>query len=361
MDVHGAAYATHGKGVTGIAALDIQQGVSLRDYSTMRLGGWAAYLAHVRSPAEVEEGIAWAEARHLPVIMVGGGSNIIWRDEGFAGLVLVNRIPGFELADQGGHLLLTVGAGENWDSVVARAVAAGASGIERLSLIPGTAGATPVQNVGAYGQEIADVLVSVDAYDRQERRFVRIPAAECAFGYRRSRFNQADRGRFFITALTLRLLREPPRAPFYPALGRYLEERGLTHPTVQQVRDAVIAIRRAKLPDPAHVANCGSFFRNPIIPAPQAAELLRRYPDMPHWPVPGGGVKLAAGWLIDRAGFRGVADPETGMGTWPAQALVVVNHRASSTADLLRFKQKVQDEVRRRFGVTLEQEPELLP
>lgn len=327
----------------------------------MRLGGPAAYLAHVHSPSEVEEGIAWAEARSLPVIMVGGGSNIIWRDEGFAGLVLVNRIPGFELADQGGHLLLTVGAGENWDAVVARAVAAGASGIERLSLIPGTAGATPVQNVGAYGQEIADVLVSVDAYDRQERRFVRIPAAECAFGYRRSRFNQADRGRFFITALTLRLLREPPRAPFYPALGRYLEERGLTHPTVQQVRDAVIAIRRAKLPDPAHVANCGSFFRNPIIPAPQAAELLRRYPDMPHWPVPGGGVKLAAGWLIDRAGFRGVADPETGMGTWPAQALVVVNHRASSTADLLRFKQKVQDEVRRRFGVTLEQEPELLP
>lgn len=327
----------------------------------MRLGGPAAYLAHVHSPSEVEEGIAWAEARHLPVIMVGGGSNIIWRDEGFAGLVLVNRIPGYSLAESGGQLLLRVGAGENWDAVVARAVAAGASGIERLSLIPGTAGATPVQNVGAYGQEIADVLVSVEAYDRQARRFVRIPAADCDFGYRRSRFNRADRGRFFITSLTLRLFREPPRPPFYPALGRYLEERGLTEPTVQQVRDAVIAIRRARLPDPAVVANSGSFFRNPIVTAAHAAELLRRYPDMPHWPVPGGGVKLAAGWLIDRAGLRGVSDPETGMGTWPAQALVLVNHRAGSTADLLRFKQKVQDEVRRRFGVSLEQEPELLP
>lgn len=327
----------------------------------MRLGGPAAYLAHVHSPAEVVEGIAWAEERGLPVIMIGGGSNIIWRDEGFTGLVLVNRIPGFDLADEDGYVRLTVGAGEDWDSVVARAVAAGAAGIERLSLIPGTAGATPVQNVGAYGQEIADVLVSVEAYDRKARCFVRIPAAECGFGYRRSRFNREDRGRFFITALTLRLVREPPRPPFYPALGRYLEERGLTEPTVEQVREAVIAIRRAKLPDPAHVANCGSFFRNPIVPAEQAAELLRRYPDMPHWPVPGGGVKLAAGWLIDQAGFRGVSDPETGMGTWPAQALVLVNHRAASTADLLRFKQKVQEAVHRRFGVILEQEPELLP
>jgi len=327
----------------------------------MRLGGPAAYLAHVYSPSDVEEGIAWAEARNLPVIMVGGGSNIIWRDEGFPGLVLVNRIPGYDLAGEGDQVILTVGAGEAWDSVVARSVAAGAAGIERLSLIPGTAGATPVQNVGAYGQEIADVLVSVEAFDRRAGRFVRIPAAECGFGYRRSRFNQADRGRFFITALTLRLVREQPKPPFYPSLGRYLEEQGLTRPTVQQVRDAVIAIRRARLPDPACVANCGSFFRNPIVPARQAAELLRRYPDMPHWPLPGDRVKLAAGWLIDQAGLRGVSDPETGMGTWPAQALVLVNHRAGSTADLLRFKEKVQEEVLRRFGVALEQEPELLP
>ncbi len=327
----------------------------------MRLGGPAAYLAHVHSPADVVEGVAWAEARNLPVIMVGGGSNIIWRDEGFAGLVLVNRIPGFELAEEGGQVRLTVGAGENWDSVVARSVAAGAAGIERLSLIPGTAGATPVQNVGAYGQEVADALVSVEAYDRKARRFVRIPAAECGFGYRRSRFNQADRGRFFITALTLRLVREQPRGPFYPSLARYLAERGLSRPTLQQVRDAVIAIRRARLPDPAQVANSGSFFRNPIVSDRHAAELLGRYPDMPHWPVPGGGVKLAAGWLIDQAGFRGVTDAETGMGTWPAQALVLVNRAAGSTADLLRFRQKVQDEVLRRFGVLLEQEPELLP
>lgn len=327
----------------------------------MRLGGPAAYLAHVHTPEELAEGLAWAADRSLPVIMMGGGSNIIWRDEGFAGLVLVNRIKGYAPEERGDGLYLTVGAGEDWDSVVERSVAAGACGIERLSLIPGTAGATPVQNVGAYGQEIADVLVAVDAYDRASGQFVRIPAADCAFGYRRSRFNGADRGRFFITAVTFRLRREQPRPPFYPALDRYLEERGLARPTAQQVRDAVIAIRRSKLPDPEKVANCGSFFRNPVIPAEQAAELLARYPDMPHWALPGGRVKLAAGWLIDRAGLRGVSDPETGMGTWPAQALVLVNERARSTADLLRFRQKVQDEVLRRFGVALEQEPELMP
>nr|WP_280953692.1 UDP-N-acetylmuramate dehydrogenase [Symbiobacterium terraclitae] len=341
--------------------MEIQQGVSLRGYSTMRLGGPAAYLAHVHNPEELAEGLAWAAVRSLPVIMIGGGSNIIWRDEGFSGLVLVNRIKGYSLEERGSEVYLTVGAGEDWDSVVERSVAAGACGIERLSLIPGTAGATPVQNVGAYGREIADVLVSVDAYDRLVGQFVRIPAGDCAFGYRRSRFNGADRGRFFITGLTLRLVREQPRPPFYPALDRYLAERGIARPTVQQVRDAVIAIRRAKLPDPERVANCGSFFRNPVIPAGQAAYLLARYPDMPHWAMPDGRVKLAAGWLIDRAGLRGVSDPETGMGTWPAQALVLVNERARSTADLLRFRQKVQDAVRERFGVDLEQEPELLP
>ncbi|MGE5675457.1 MAG: UDP-N-acetylmuramate dehydrogenase, partial [Mycobacterium leprae] len=324
-------------------------------------GGSAAYLTHVHDRQELTSALAWAEERSLPVLMIGGGSNIVWRDEGFAGLVLVNAIAGLELKVEGDDLYLTAGGGENWDRVVARAVEAGACGIECLSLIPGTAGATPVQNVGAYGQEIGQSLVSVEAYDRQARTFVRIPAAECGFGYRRSRFNTNDRGRFLITAITLRLTRKAPEPPFYPAVARYLEERGIAQPTVQELREAIIAIRMSKLPDPDRVPNNGSFFGNPVIPAAQAERLLAQYPQLPHWPTAEGDVKVAAAWLIEQAGFKGVHDAETGMGTWPVQPLVVVNEKAGSTADLLRFRQKIQDAVQQRFGITLVQEPELLP
>jgi UDP-N-acetylmuramate dehydrogenase len=344
-----------------MTSINILQQVSLCDHSTMRLGGTAAYLAHVHDRQELLEALEWAEQRNLPVLMIGGGSNIIWRDEGFSGLVLVNEIAGIAIREDGDDLYLTVGAGENWDKVVERSVQAGAAGIECLSLIPGTSGATPVQNVGAYGQEIAQTLVSVEAYDRNTRTFIDIPAAACDFGYRRSRFNTHDKGRFYITAITLRLARKEPQPPFYPALGKYLDEQGITRPTLQDVRDAVIAIRMSKLPDPARVPNNGSFFGNPIIPAAQAGQLLAQYPQMPHWPTADGGVKVAAAWLIERAGFKGVHDPETGMGTWPAQPLVLVNEKARSTADLLRFRQKVQDAVYQQFGITLVQEPDLLP
>lgn len=342
-------------------AINILQQVSLRDYSTMRLGGTAAYLTHVHSRQELLDALDWAGEQSLPVLMIGSGSNIVWRDEGFSGLVLVNEIEGYEQKEDGDDLYLTVGGGENWDRVVERSVQAGAVGIECLSLIPGTAGATPVQNVGAYGQEIAQTLVSLEAYDRQTRAFVQIPGAECGFGYRRSRFNTHDKGRFLITAITLRLSRKAPEPPFYPALGKYLEEHGISRPTAQQVRDAVIAIRMAKLPDPARVPNNGSFFGNPVIPAAQADRLLAEFPQMPHWPTTEGDVKVAAAWLIERAGFKGVHDSETGMATWQAQPLVIINEKAGSTADLLRFRQKIQDAVYRQFGITLVQEPELLP
>jgi UDP-N-acetylmuramate dehydrogenase len=198
--------------------------------------------------------------------------------------VLINAIRGYELTEQSDSVELVVGAGEPWDEVVARSVAAGLSGIEALSLIPGTAGATPVQNVGAYGQDISQSLVSVEAYDIPAGKFVEIPAADCAFSYRASRFNQTDRGRFCITAIHLRLHRRPPQPPFYAAVTQYLGQHNVTIPTPAIIREAVIAIRSAKLPDPAVVANCGSFFGNPIISAAAAADLLARFPDLPQLP-----------------------------------------------------------------------------
>lgn len=343
------------------ANMNMQQNVPLSQHSTMRLGGNAAYLTDVTSRIELEEALAWAEERNLPVMMIGSGSNIVWKDEGFAGLVLVNKIMRFEEQVDGDDYYVTVGAGENWDEVVARTVAKGATGIESLSLIPGTAGATPVQNVGAYGQEIGNVLVSVEAYDRQAKAFISIPGFECGFGYRTSRFKTTDRGRFFITAITLHLSIANPEPPFYQALDRYFADNNITSYTPQVVRDAVIAIRRSKLPDPAVVANNGSFFANPLIDGGTLAQLQADYPAAPHWPAADGLTKIPAAWLLEQAGFKDVHDPTTGMGTWPAQPLVLVNEEAKTTAQLLMFKKQIVDAVRQKFDITLEQEPELLP
>lgn len=341
--------------------MNIQQNVSLAGYSTMGLGGQAAYLAGVASRAEVAEALAWARERKLPAVMIGEGSNIIWSDEGYPGLVLVDKIRGYELNDNGElGVYLTVGSGEPWDSVVQRTVDAELTGIEALSLVPGTAGATPVQNVGAYGQEISQTLVTIEAYDKQAGEFVTLPGGDCGFGYRTSRFKTTDHGRFFITSITLRLSRSRPLPPFYGSVQAYFDERGITEPSPNDLRQAVIAIRTSKLPDPAVVHNTGSFFANPVIDQVRFKSLRGRYSMVPHWPAKDGRVKISAAWLIEQAGFKDYHDEKTGMATWPKQPLVLVNEHARSTADLLAFKKKIVDVVQSKFGITLEQEPEFI-
>ena len=332
------------------------------NYSTMRLGGTARYVVEITHRSQIEEAVNWAELNKKPLIMVGIGSNIVWRDEGFDGLLLVNKIPGFDIQKPDEeNLYATIGAGENWDGAVEQLVSLGFSGVEELSLIPGTTGATPVQNVGAYGREIKDVLVSVEAYDVHERKLVTIAAADCGFGYRTSRFKTTDRGRFLITSVTLHLTKTVPAPPFYQSLQQYFTDHSITEYSVRVVRDAVIAIRSAKLPDPAVVANNGSFFANPIITEDQLQQILPDYPMISYWRTDDGRVKLSAAWLVEQAGFKDFHDPETGMATWPAQVLVFVNEKATSTANLLKFRQKIVDAVQTKFGIILEQEPELLP
>lgn len=338
-------------------------GASLAEYSTMRLGGPAAHLLEITDASQLPGTLGWAQAQNMPVIMIGGGSNIIWRDEGFPGLVLVNKIAGYEVFEEDEtNVYVTIGGGENWDAIVARTVEAGLTGVESLSLIPGSSAATPVQNVGAYGQEIAQTLTSLQAFDTVSGELVNIPAADCAFGYRTSRFKTTDRGRYFITAITLHLMRGNPQPPYYPALQSYLEEHNISDPTPSDVRAAVIEIRQSKLPDPAVVANNGSFFANPVI---SATQLTRMQADTdltpPQWPTPEGLIKISAAWLVEQAGFKDFHDAETGMATWSKQPLVLVNEQATSTAQLLAFKQKIVDAVHTKFGITLEQEPELLP
>jgi UDP-N-acetylmuramate dehydrogenase len=339
----------------------ILESVPLSSYSTMRLGGNAAYLTEISDRSEIIKAVAWAAERQVPIIMIGEGSNIVWRDEGFPGLVLVNRIMRFEsFQEDESNLYLTVGAGENWDSVVQRSVELGFSGLEELSLIPGTAGATPVQNVGAYGREVKDVLTTVEAFDTHKGELVTIPMIDCEFGYRTSRFKTTDRGRFLISAVTFHLTKRVITPPFYEALQRYLDEHHLSEFTPQVIRDAVIAIRSAKLPDPKIVANNGSFFQNPRLTHEQFDHLSEMFPNILYWKDENM-IKLSAAWLIEQAGFKGLHDSETGMTTWEKQPLILVNENAKSTNDLLIFRQKIMDAVQAKFGITLQQEPELLP
>jgi UDP-N-acetylmuramate dehydrogenase len=345
-----------------IKTMTITKEANLGHYSTMGLGGTAAYKTEVVSRDEVVKAYQWAKQSKLPVIMIGGGSNIIWGDEGFNGLLIVNKIPGYEIYQEDeANFYITVGAGEPWDSVVERSVAAGLSGIEALSLIPGSAGGTPIQNVGAYGQEIADTLTMVEVFDTQKGDFASIAAADCGFSYRDSRFKSTERGRYLVIGITLHLTKTNPQPPFYPSVQAYFDQKGIAEPKPSDLRAAVVAIRSAKLPDPAVIKNTGSFFGNPIVTKEQFDTLNSQFPNLPNWPLSDGTIKLSAAWMIEQAGFKDIHDPETGMSTWPTQPLVLVNEKARKTADLLAFKEKIVTTVQTKFGIILVQEPELLP
>lgn len=341
--------------------MHIVEGVSLKKHTTMRLGGKAKYLATITSKHELVVALEWAKGKNLSVRMIGGGSNIVWSDKGFEGLVLVNSIKGFVIAKESAeYSYVTLGSGEPWDSVVERCVKDGLHGIEALSLIPGSSGATPIQNVGAYGQEIADTLVSVEVYDTKTKSFVTLQNEDCDFGYRTSRFKTQDNGRFLIVGLQLRLRRINPRPPYYPSVAQYFRDKRVNVVTPKVLREAVVDIREHKLPNPKKIANCGSFFANPIISKATFTKLQKKHPQIAHWEVGNSKIKISAAWLIENAGFKDFHDPKTGMSTWSSQPLVLVNERAKRTSDLLAFRDKIVDAVHEKYGLILKQEPEIL-
>jgi UDP-N-acetylmuramate dehydrogenase len=327
----------------------------------MGLGGQASYLVNIETKQELIKALNFANLNKLKTIMIGGGSNIIWRDEGFKGLVIVNGIRGFEIEnedDEGADIL--IGAGENWDSVVDKAVSLSLSGIECLSLIPGSAGATPVQNVGAYGQEIAKSLVSLEAYDNKSENFVTMLNEDCHFSYRSSCFKK-NIGRYYIVSIRLHLGKTHIREPLYKTLSQYLNDHKINDRSPNTIRQAVINIRRSKLPDPKLVKNCGSFFKNPIVSNDKYMKLNDKYKNVPHWPSAKGQIKISAAWLIENAGFSNYSDPISGIAVWKNHPLVLVNERAKKTADLLDFKKILIDSVKEKFDIKLDQEPILLP
>lgn len=341
--------------------MKLRKNVSLKDYSTMRLGGKAAALVNVKNISDLRKALDIAKSEDLPIIMIGEGSNITWREEGFPGLVIVNRLTGIDkVGEDADTATYKVAAGEVWDDVVKFMVRKNLSGIECLSLIPGTAGATPVQNVGAYGQEIADTLISLEAYDREAETIVTMPNKDCDFAYRASRFKTKDKGRFLITSITLKLRKSTPKPPFYASLEQYFKDNNITDFSPKSLRKAVIDIRSSKLPDPQKVANNGSYFANPIVSTDVFKKIKASHPDVAAWEYDGK-YKISAGWLIEKSGMKGVHDPETGMATSDKNALVLINEKAHSSQDLIKFRNKIVSAVKDKFGITLEQEPELLP
>lgn len=336
--------------------MDIHTNIPLSQYTTMKLGGNARFMAEAHSPADVAQLLQNAQSQSLPVFILGGGSNVIVPDDGFNGLVIRIAIPGFEIvSDDVNSTTIKIGAGESWDAIVARTVTMGLSGIEAMSAIPGTTGAAPVQNVGAYGQEIADTLTSLEAYDTQSKQQVTLSAADCEFSYRNSIFRSSQKGRYVITSVTLTLTKSSPVPPFYDALQRYFDEHHITFFTNQVVRDAVIAIRAFKLPDPSQLPNTGSFFKNAIVEPWKRDELLAQYPSMPHFAMANNTTKIPTGWLIETAGLKGQLIH--GMRVHDKNCLVLINESAKGYADLAAARDAIIGAVRDRFGITIEQEP----
>ena len=335
--------------------MDIRTDVSLKPYLTMQLGGNVHTMVDLYTNDDVVAVCTMARQQQAELFVLGGGSNTLAQDSGFAGIVARNRIPGFSVvAEDDKSTTITVGAGEVLDDIVAKTVASGLSGIEALSAIPGTAGAAPVQNVGAYGQEIADTLISLEAYDRQQECFVLLSAADCEFSYRHSIFRGREMGRYIITSITLRLRKGLPQPPFYQAVQDYLTTHAIAAPTPQDIRQAVMTIRANKLPDPAKLPNTGSFFKNAIISSEAFAQLQQYYPTVPHYALADGRVKVPSGWLIEQAGLKG-------MKVHDKNAVVLINQSATSYHDLAAAREEIIRTVEEKFGITIVQEPLEMP
>ncbi|MFZ1242715.1 MAG: UDP-N-acetylmuramate dehydrogenase [Candidatus Saccharimonas sp.] len=336
--------------------MEVHTNIPLKNYLTMRLGGNARFMTDVHSVEEVQEICTKAAQQKLRLFVLGGGSNTLAHDEGFNGIVIRNRIMGFSaIAEDAQSITFKIGAGELLDDTIRKTVEMNLSGIEALSAIPGTVGAAPVQNVGAYGQEIADTFISLEAYDTTTHQLVTFSAEDCGFSYRHSIFRGREMGRYIITSVTLRLYKAAPQPPFYKAIQEYFEVHNITLYTPQVIRDAVIAIRKDKLPDPKVTPNTGSFFKNAIIEQWQLNDLKQTYPDMPVYDMPDGRFKVPTGWLIEQTGLKGQV--LHGIKVHDKNALVLINQSATGYSDLAAARDEIIGAVRDKFRITIVQEP----
>jgi UDP-N-acetylmuramate dehydrogenase len=343
--------------------LDVRQRVPLAPLTTMGVGGAARWFVEARDETTVAAAVAWAQARQLSTRVLGGGSNVVIADTGVDALVLRIALRGIEARESPDGVDLTAAAGEVWDDLVGMTVARGWAGFECLSGIPGLVGATPIQNVGAYGQEVGETVTAVRAFDTRSAHILTFTTGDCRFAYRDSLFKSGETGRYVVLAVTYRLRPGAPPTIRYADVERELATRGLARPSLADVRAAIIAIRRSKsmvidADDPNH-RSCGSFFVNPVVAADEFARVETRVgdPTMPRWPERDGRVKLSAAWLIEHAGFRrGHVEGAAGLST--RHALAIVARDGATAADIVTLADKIRAAVDSRFGVRLTPEPE---
>jgi UDP-N-acetylmuramate dehydrogenase len=341
-----------------------REGEPLALHCTLGVGGPARFFVDARTEEDVVEAWRWARDRDIPLRVIGGGSNLVVDDDGVDGLVVRIALRGLSSRAVGVEVELTAAAGEPWDEVVRHAVERQWAGLECLSGIPGLTGATPIQNVGAYGQEVSDTITAVRALDRASGAVVTLGAAECGFAYRDSMLKSAASDRYAVLSVTYRLKAGGRARARYADLEQHLAGRGIRVPSLPEVRESVLAIRRGKSmvidPTDPNRRSCGSFFLNPVVSAEEIGRIGAHTGDlaMPRWPQPDGRVKLSAAWLIERAGFaRGERDGPVGLST--RHTLAIVCHDGARTRDVLRFAGRIQSRVKERFGVRLSPEPAL--
>lgn len=335
--------------------MQIEADFSLAAHNTLALAARARGFARPETAGDLRAALAWSRAEGLAVLPLGEGSNVVFAGDVDA-LVLQLASSGRRLLESGDDAVrLRVAAGENWHTFVAWAVARGYGCLANLALIPGTVGAAPIQNIGAYGVELDQFVEAVHVLRLDTGEAQTLDAADCAFAYRDSIFKGELAGAVVVTAVDFCLPLQAPVQAQYPSLAAELEARGIREPGARDVFEAVVAVRRARLPDPADEPNAGSFFKNPVLPAAQAQALQQRYPGLPHYPAEAGRVKLPAAWLIERAGWKGAQ--RGGVGVHPGHALVLVNYGANSGAALLELAGDIQASVQEQFGVSLEMEP----
>ncbi|TDG34882.1 UDP-N-acetylmuramate dehydrogenase [Pedobacter changchengzhani] len=337
--------------------LQIQENISLKPYNSFGIDVKARYFAEIFNETDLKMLFKTTEVVNRNILIIGGGSNVLFT-KNFNGLIVKISIKGIKSRTENHHVKVTAGGGEVWGDFVNYCVGHNFSGVENLSLIPGTVGASPIQNIGAYGVELKDVFESCQAFEIKTGEIRTFNYADCNFGYRESIFKGTLKGQFIITSVTFNLKIQAEINTSYGAIETELANRGISNPNIADVSAAVSHIRVSKLPDPSTIGNAGSFFKNPIIDKAEFDKVISKHPDVVNYPTGDGRVKLAAGWLIEQCGWKGKTVGKTG--TWKNQALVLVNHGGATGTEVLDFSAQIIDSVKSTFGVTLEREVNIL-
>jgi len=337
--------------------MELKQNLNLKSFNTFAISANAAYFSQADQLEDLKEGLAFIREKRMPFLILGGGSNLLFTKD-FEGFVLRNALKGITVEDKNDTIKVKVAAGENWHQFVMHCIDNYYCGIENLSLIPGCVGASPMQNIGAYGVEIKDFFHSLEAIEIETGDTHVFYKDDCRFGYRESVFKNKYKNAYVITSVTFELNKKPTLNISYGAISQELEKMNVSQPDIREVSQAVINIRQSKLPDPLKIGNAGSFFKNPVVENSVVEQIKKTFPDVVNYPVDEQYSKLAAGWLIEKAGWKGYRKGDAGVHQF--QALVLVNYGMAKGNEIFELSNQIIEDIQTKFGVTLEREVNII-